>query len=287
MSRLANYPDKPEIARSYFQKLFPDVNIDVSNFNIRHRWLPNYIMCYIAKVFNDNVFKLFNYKDIFEYETFIIEYPYDSSSTIYTLSEEEMRNPRPEKYYPETEERIEAVYDQLKNYIFDYINKHENDIKKNAVPEKINAEIVMISFSKDKLFNYFKTALDKGCPYENKVRDDGFYREMLSYIGIQTFHNCMKLDGKKFDADYVIGYPICIYASQLLAAISEKLYYYILSEIKRIVYDNNDGIVEPDVQPDIPSIEPALMESYNALDAYNKAVVSLFIQNMTKHSVLQ
>ena len=56
----------------------------------------------------------------------------------------------------------------------------------------------------------------------------------------------------RFNANRKIGYPIYIYVARLLSFISEKLYYFILSEVKNIVYGEVDSELKPSESLDIP-----------------------------------
>lgn len=282
-----NRPDKPEYVRELFYKLFPDIGIDVSGYDMKYAWLPNFLLCYTVKIFNDNVFRLFDYKNILENIELIKEYPYDNWE--HKIEYECPFEGEPvNEYYESVVKKINTIYDISKKYIFDWINNHKEDIKANIISEKISVEIINSNFSKERLFNYLKAALDveyitRICnDYSNEDSWKRFDKEVDNFYSNDLLGNvilAMMCEEHINHINYNI-YNAYIYVSQLLAEIHEKLYYYILNEVRNVLCDNIESelkLLDLNRSQQQSPAQPVLPQQ---LVSYDDAYVQQIMNNM-------
>lgn len=252
-------PKRPQLAINTFRSLFLDDH-EYKNLKIEQTSIINYIMYIIAKDFNNNVFKLFDYDEILCYP-YLLEMELYYGDERYDYNQDKFE---PEHFYPDTEKAIEAVYQKLKEYIFNYIGKHESDIAKEMTSTKINAAIVnMQQYNfKERIEQWGTKILNRPHGDKNRIPYGGWdidtlLEDILVPEIIRTPGSGL-INEKYHDA-------VMLYAVKLLAAISEKLYYFILGEVKRIVDDNSNGIVDPNVQPVEEIKLPQQLVSYDDL----------------------
>lgn len=219
-----------------YERLFPEH--DFSNIKIIDASIVNLTMYYIAKFYNERIENLFDYNEI-------VSYPYQQEMGI---RYRDYRLPRNEKkfdkssltqIYEYVDGIMEKIYQKLKDYIFKYIEDNKEDITIPSV--KINAEMVAMSNGQ------FSNILEK------KYMDDFTYCHKHGHNGecICTLF-MYELDFPSFDninnhPSYEYFMTIYPYGIKALSLIAEKLYFFTLAEVKKVIDGNNDSNLIEDV----------------------------------------